>query len=132
MVFDASTLVGAAMVRSGTPGKAFDRALAVDTLALSRAVRDEILDVFNRPKLARFLDETLRDEFLALLLASARLFEPTDAVADCRDASDNKYLELMLAAQADKLVSSDKDLLVLTRWRGRRILRPADYLLANP
>jgi predicted nucleic acid-binding protein len=29
---------------------------------------------------------------------------------------------------ADTIVSSDDDLLVLHRWRGVRILRPAEYL----
>jgi predicted nucleic acid-binding protein len=41
---------------------------------------------------------------------------------------DNKYLELALAAGAEIIVSSDDDLLVLHPWRGKRILRPADYL----
>jgi predicted nucleic acid-binding protein len=49
-------------------------------------------------------------------------------VTDCRDAKDNKYLELLLAAQAAILVSSDADLLVLAPWRGRQIMRPAEYV----
>jgi predicted nucleic acid-binding protein len=61
---------------------------------LIRAVRDEILDVSNQPKLARFLDKTSRDEAAALLLSAAPLFEPVEAVADCRDSADNKYWNL--------------------------------------
>jgi putative PIN family toxin of toxin-antitoxin system len=34
-------------------------------------------------------------------------------VTDCRDAKDNKYLELALAAGVGVIVSSDDDLLVL-------------------
>ena len=120
------------MVRHGTPGRALNKALAADSLALSWAVRDEIIDVFNRPKLARLLDARSRDEVLALLLSAAQLFEPVEAVADCRDATDNKYLKLMLAARAGTLISSDEDLLVLTPWRGRRILRPAEYPAGDP
>jgi predicted nucleic acid-binding protein len=33
-----------------------------------------------------------------------------------------------LAAEADVLVSSDKDLLVLHPWRGIRIVTPAEFL----
>jgi predicted nucleic acid-binding protein len=51
-------------------------------------------------------------------------------VADCRDAKDDKYLELALAAGAWAIVSGDADLLVLHPWRGVRILRPAEYLAA--
>jgi predicted nucleic acid-binding protein len=49
-------------------------------------------------------------------------------VSDCRDAKDDKYLELALAAGADMIVSSDEDLLVLHPWRGIPILSPADFL----
>ena len=53
-------------------------------------------------------------------------FSPSERVADCRDAKDNKYLELALAAGAWAIVSGDADLLALHPWRGVRILRPAD------
>jgi len=49
-------------------------------------------------------------------------------VTDCRDAKNNKYLELALASGAGTLVTGDADLLVLHPWRSVRILRPAEYL----
>ena len=49
-------------------------------------------------------------------------------MTDCRDPTDNKYLELALAAQAATIVSSDQDLLAVHPWRGILIQRPADYL----
>jgi hypothetical protein len=49
-------------------------------------------------------------------------------VTDCRDPKADKYLELVLAAGAESIVSSDDDLLVLNLWRDVRILGPADYL----
>ena len=49
---------------------------------------------------------------------------------DCRDAKDNKYLELALAASAATIFSGDADLLVLDPWRGVRIVQPAAYLAA--
>jgi predicted nucleic acid-binding protein len=55
-------------------------------------------------------------------------FAPAERVTDCRDAKDNKYLELALAAGARTIVSGDSDLLVLHPWRGVRILNPAAYL----
>lgn len=53
---------------------------------------------------------------------------PDHTVTDCRDAKDDKYLELALAAGAAVIVSSDADLLVLHPWRGVRILQLAAYL----
>ncbi len=88
----------------------------------------ELIDVLARPRLARFIDVELRDEVLALFDTFGVFFTPTEAVADCRDAKDDKYLELALAAGARTIVSGDGDLLVLHPWRGVRILPPAAYL----
>lgn len=110
------------------PRRAFRRALERDVPALSRAVWDEIAAVMHRPRLARFVRAELRDELLDALRRAAVWFEPAEAVTDCRDAKDNKYLELALASGAAAIVSSDADLLVLHPWRDVRILRPAEYL----
>lgn len=110
------------------PGLAFLHAVEHDTIALSRPVLAEITGVLNRPKLARFIVPATRDRMLTLLLTHAVWFDPTLAVTDCRDAKDNKYLELVLASNGEILVSSDADLLALNPWRGLRIMRPADYL----
>ena len=100
IVFDASTLVGAAIGRDSVPRRAVHRARERDTFALSEPIRDEVVEVLHRPRLARFLDPVLRDELLDLLIPGAVWFEPTVSVHDCRDAKDNKYLELALAAGA--------------------------------
>lgn len=128
IVFDASTLVSAAIVPEGIPNQAMRQAFASDKVAVSDATLCELLEVFARPRLARYLKLDLRDEVLALVDAYAVFFVPTAVVTDCRDAKDNKYLELALAARAELIISSDADLLVLNPWRGVRILRPTDYL----
>jgi predicted nucleic acid-binding protein len=46
----------------------------------------------------------------------------------CRDAKDNKFLALALAAEADALICSDDDLLVMHPWRGIAIVTPAEFL----
>lgn len=55
---------------------------------------------------------------------------PIISVADCRDENDNKYLELVLAAGASTLVTSDNDLLALRPWREIQIVLPAEYVAA--
>ncbi|MDO9713834.1 putative toxin-antitoxin system toxin component, PIN family [Paracraurococcus lichenis] len=128
IVFDATTLVSATFRRDGVPARAVRHALRSDRVAVSEAVLAELLDVLDRPRLARFIDPELRAELVGQLDALGLLFTPTEAVADCRDAKDDKYLELALAAGAEVIVSGDADLLVLHPWRGVRVLRPADYL----
>ena len=46
----------------------------------------------------------------------------------CRDPRDNQFLALALVSEADALVSSDEDLLVLHPWRGIPIVTPAEFL----
>jgi putative PIN family toxin of toxin-antitoxin system len=128
IIFDASTLVSATFRRDGVPARAVRFALQSNRLAVSEATMAELLDVLARPRLLRFLDVGLRDELLGQLDALATFFSPSETVTDCRDAKDDKYLELALAASANVIVSSDEDLLVLHPWRGVRVLRPAEFL----
>ncbi len=83
------------------------------TIAPSEAVFRAFTNVFVRPKFARFLTAGRCDELLALLAAAAAWVEPSRHVSDGRDAKDNRYLELALAARATVIVSRDADLLVL-------------------
>jgi putative PIN family toxin of toxin-antitoxin system len=131
IVFDASTLVGAALKPDGTPQQALLLAEDVDVFALSAAIDAEIEEVLGRPKFAHAIPTAARLRFLRNLRDSAVWFEPAIRITDCRDAKDNKYLELALAAGAETIVSSDLDLLVLDPWRGVRITRPATYLAAT-
>jgi putative PIN family toxin of toxin-antitoxin system len=128
IVFDASTLISATLKADSVPERALLRAEEIDVLALSAAVDSEIAEVLARPKFTRAVSEARRRAFLTSLRAAAFWFEPTVRVRECRDAKDDKYLELALAAGAETIVSSDRDLLVLNPWRGVHVLSPAEYL----
>jgi putative PIN family toxin of toxin-antitoxin system len=128
VVFDASSIVGAALKESSIPERALLLARSHDTICLSAAVEAEIREVLQRPKFRNYISEASRDHILDILGAAALMFEPVEQVTDCRDKKDNKYLELALTAGASIIVSSDDDLLVLDPWRGVRIVRPVDYV----
>ncbi len=128
IVFDASAVVSAALRADGVPERALLRAEETDIFALSAEVDAEIAGVLERPRFAAAVSAVRRSRILDVLRSSAVWFSPSERVADCRDAKDNKYLELALAAGAWAIVSGDADLLVLHPWRGVRILRPAAYL----
>jgi predicted nucleic acid-binding protein len=49
-----------------------------------------------------------------------------------RDPSDNKFLECAVAGKARVIISGDKDLLSLGRYRQVRIQTPAQFLAENP
>ena len=128
IVIAASSVVAAALKVTGVPRRALLLARVRHTIALSEPVFAEIEEVLRRPKFERVLTEDRQFEILQLLSAGAVWFEPKVPVHDCRDAKDNKYLELALAAEAALIVSSDTDLLILNPWRSIRIIRPSDLL----
>jgi putative PIN family toxin of toxin-antitoxin system len=128
IIFDASSLISAAIRHDSIPDRAVRHAFQTDGIASSVGGMAELLDVLYRPRLARFIDRNERDDLLILIDSLAVIFVPTTRVTDCRDAKDNIYLELALAAAATAIVRSDTDLLVLHPWRDVPILRPAAYL----
>lgn len=128
IVFDASAVVSAALREDSVPERALLRAEAIDLFALSAEVDAEIAEVLGRSRFARAVTAARRTRILEILRGDAVWFSPTERVTDCRDAKDNKYLELALAAGAGTIVSGDADLLVLDSWRSVRILKPAVYL----
>ena len=128
VIFDASSVIGAALKQDSIPERALLLARSQETICLSPAVEAEIREVLQRPKFHKYISDAVRDRITDILGTAALVFEPRDQVTDCRDPKDNKYLELALAAGASIIVSSDDDLLVLDPSRGIRILRPVDYL----
>ena len=46
----------------------------------------------------------------------------------CKDPDDDKFLSCAISASAEFLVSGDKDLYKMGKYRSVRILRPSDFL----
>lgn len=99
----------------------------------SAACFDELARVLRYPEFGLTDDDARR-----ILDAYAGLTRPCETAADpslprCRDADDQKFLELARAARADVLVTKDKALLALARRArlgGCAILTPAQACAA--
>jgi uncharacterized protein len=133
VVFDTSTLVSAALRSDSIPYHALQGALRFCDLCASKETLDELQRVLMRRKFERYLPERARRQFAQMVANNARLFAVRDwaelgVAPACRDPLDNKFLSLAFDSEADAIVSSDEDLLVLHPWNEIRILRPADFL----
>lgn len=97
------------------------------TVIYSAQLLEELNLVAQRPKLKKYFPE----EKVKLLLQYLKQFglqvEPEEMVQSCRDSKDNFLLDLALAAQADYLVTGDKDLLVLHPFGATQIKTPASF-----
>lgn len=68
------------------------------------------------------------DQIIRLLRDNSIVVEPEKLPADvCRDVEDVPILGLALAAGADCIVTGDKDLLLLKKFRSIPILTPGDF-----
>lgn len=95
---------------------------------LSRETFQEFVDALGYPKFS------LSREEIAFLIEDEVLpyFEVVSADENvagvCRDADDDKFLSCAVSAGAGYLVSGDKDLLELKKFRGVRIVSPASFI----
>jgi putative PIN family toxin of toxin-antitoxin system len=130
VVFDASTFVSAALKAGSLPEQALLRAVdEPNRLILSQEVEDEYREVIFRPKFDRFVSVERRQRILDIVIVAAERVEPNEAVRECRDPKDDKYLALAATGRADVIVSSDaRHLRSMHPWRGIPILSPADFL----
>jgi putative PIN family toxin of toxin-antitoxin system len=133
IVFDTSTLISAALRPHSVPFQALHSALRFCDVCAGRQTLGELKTVLIRAKLRRYLPDDLRRQFVEAIENHVRLFVVRDEElpADrppCRDPKDNQFLALAFECEANAMVSSDDDLLVLDPWGDTRILRPAEFL----
>ena len=90
IVFDASTVVSAALKVDSVPERALLRADEIDVFALSTPVDAEIAGVLEPPEIRRGHPADRRAFVLNVLRREAAWFAPTVHVIDCRDPKDDK------------------------------------------
>lgn len=133
VILDTSTLVSAALRTGSVPDQVLLKALRACEVCASAETLDELAHVLERKKFDRYLDKESRRAFVSLMRRHAHLLAVQRAGlaavdAPCRDPMDNKFLALAQVCEANALVSSDEDLLVLHPWRGIPILTSAEFL----
>jgi putative PIN family toxin of toxin-antitoxin system len=101
------------------------------TVLLSRGILDETLRVFSYPKF-QLTEEEIKDLIQEELLPYVEVVRPKARLRVIkRDPSDDKFLECAVAGKAQVIISGDKDLLSLERYRKIRIQSPARFLEEN-
>lgn len=131
LILDTNTAVSG-LLWSGPPSQVIDAAI-IGTVSLftSAVLLDELLDVLQRPKLARRLAlrgltaSELLAEYTALTVVVSPAPLPTPVSVD---PDDDAVLACAVAAQAGVIVSGDDDLLRLGSYQGIPILTAPELL----
>ena len=127
VVVDTNVFVSAALKDKSFPALALHVVGQRGMLLKSAATEHQLFEVLARPQLAALIDQASVDH-IGKLMAAAELVTITERIAACRDATDDKFLELAVNGKADVIVSGDADLLVLNPFRDIPIVMPATFV----
>ncbi len=126
VVFDSNIFVSAFVLPGSRADVALKRVIDdIDQLVVSKAIIDELLTVLAR-KFARHADELAR---VAVFLSDmARVVRPRGRIDVLQDEADNRMLECARTSKANLIVTGDKAMLELSRYREIKIISLRDYL----
>ena len=127
-VLDTNSVISALLLPTSIVRQAFDHAVTIGTILASQDTLDEVDSVLRRPKFDRYLHVDERLRFLSSYAQSVTVIEINITITDCRDAKDNKFLELAVSGAATCLISGDRDLLDLSPYRNIPILSARAFL----
>lgn len=125
VVLDTNIFISAYLY-GGIPKKVVDEWIKNDhfVLIMSPFLVSEILLVFDR---FEFRSEKISDLKKLFETKSSKIL-PEKNIKVCRDPKDNQILDLCVSGNADYLVTGDKDMLVLKKFKNASILNPKQFL----
>lgn len=88
---------------------------------------DEIQTVSSRPKFAKYYSKENLSLLWDFMNEEAQTYQIREIPSRCRDAKDDYLLELALIADADYLITGDKDLLEIGRIGSCQILTVMEF-----
>ena len=127
IVVDTNVVVSGLLFPHSESRRALEKAQTQVMLA-SEATKLEFVEVMLRPKFDRYIDLEIRKQLAAEYIRVCVTVPVHSTVRACRDPKDDKFLELAVDGRADLILSGDRDLLVLSPFRGIPIIAPTLYL----
>ena len=127
VIFDTNVYVSAAIFRENRISNVLADTMNHCEVVTSSETWGELSEVLFRPKFDKFLSLDARRGLIELWSAYVLRVPIENAVFDCRDPKDNKFLALALAGKADFLVTGDEDLLVLNPYHQCTICTVTDF-----
>ena len=124
IIFDTNVLLSA-LLFSGFSTKVYDFCVARYNIITSGWLLDELEEKLS----GKFkLSNEQVEETLNILSEKMAVIHPFNELPDtCRDADDNNVLQLADYMNVDCIITGDKDLLVLGRYKEILILTPRQF-----
>lgn len=129
IILDTNIIVSSFLFKNSKPRQVLEIAKNDYLILLSESIIEEMKTVIRRTKFDRYISLNAREELLKTLIKASVIIEPNEEVNECRDAKDNKYLELAIAGQAECIITGDQDLLILNPFREIAIITVQNFLI---
>ena len=95
-------------------------------LITSAQTFEELLEVIKKPYLKNRISPKT-SQFIAWYKYNSRIFKIHTNTTQCRDPNDDKFLDLILASEADYLITWDEDLLSIGNFEQCTICKPIAF-----
>jgi len=126
-VLDTNVIISA-LFWSGNPSQILDKSFESKFILISSVT---IIDEIERV-LAEKFKLPIQDiaEFHGIFINRFEIIDPQICIPSAvpRDPTDNKIIECAVDGKADYIVTGDKDLLVLKKYRDIEIITPAKFI----
>ena len=128
IVVDTNVFVSALLIKKSVPFQVINIAYKQGIILYSDATFTELQQVLSRRKFNKYLTLDERNVFLFKLANDSESVEIKEEINACRDAKDDKFLELAVNGHANFIVTGDADLLVLNPFREIEIITPEVFV----
>lgn len=130
IVIDTNILISAALSPDGTARKALDKVYQQFKIAQSEETYQELSTRIYKPKFDKYISNAERQDFLDVVKKYSQFIEIKSQINICRDADDNKFLDLVKDSNAEFLITGDQDLLSLKTLAEyqNQIITPREFL----
>jgi putative PIN family toxin of toxin-antitoxin system len=128
IVIDTNVIISALLIKKSVPFQVVSTAFEQGIILYSNPTFNELKQVVFRRKFDRYLTSEERNIFLFKFANESESVEIKEEIKACRDAKDDKFLELAVNGNADLIITGDIDLLVLNPFREIEIITPEVFI----
>lgn len=129
IVVDTNVLLSGILFEKSNPGLIMESFYNREVqLVFCHETALELLDKYPKVALKVGGDELWISEFERIVKENARIINFVPEANVCRDPKDNIFLDTVFFGKADFLVTGDRDLLVLKKYKKIPIVTPAEFL----
>ena len=133
IVLDTNVIVSA-LLSKGIPSQIITELVLPKRVlvCLSESVLSEYIEVLNRDKFSKYVNfKTQAEIVIARIQEIAVMYIPQITVNLLSDSSDNKFLELAIAANADYVVTGNTRHFTISEIENTKIMTPTQYWELN-